>query len=1116
MNKKLFSERINSFDFVTLFNELGWDRFEDRLNRITVEQTAYMLTGIAQKRGFVIVQCGAGEDGKIPPSPVRNRIEHEFSRLYQEHIIIFVNASHTEQKWQYVVAEENKPRRIRYADYRLGQGPELLYQKMKNLVFSIDDEENISLIDVLKRVNENFAKNTEQVTKKFYDSFKKYHTAFMTFISGIEDSIADKKNANKQWYASLMMNRLMFCYFIQKKGFLDGNINYLSDKLQECQKKHGKDKFFSFYRQFLLVLFHDNLGKPEEKRPAGFTMEFGKIPYLNGGLFDVHELEKKYTDIQINDKAFQDIFSFFDEWQWHLDTSDHGDGRHINPDVIGYIFEKYINDRAEMGAYYTKEDITNYIGQNCILPFLFDKTAKTCPSAFKSDGYVWTSLKKSGDAYIYDAIKHGVPENNADLRADLPEDVLQGFDDNLEQMIVSDGTKVHLWQKRQCWNRKVEDGDIALPTETWRELIARRERCFELKQKISSGTITQINDFITYNLNIRQFTQDIVENCPDPIFIEAFYKALKSVTVLDPTCGSGAFLFAALNILEPLYAACIRRMEDFVAEAIPGRYVFFEEELAEVNNDKHPNQAYFIYKCIILHNLYGVDIMKEAVEIAKLRLFLKLVATVDVNRRKANMGLEPLPDIDFNIRAGNTLVGFATEKELMDGLNEGLFTQQRVQEFKEKTARVAQAFKRFQDAQLARLPYHEAKADYKRQLTTLNEELNLYLANNYGVDVGKKNEYQKWKESHRPFHWFTEYYEIIVNNGGFDVVIGNPPYVEKKTVEGLYKIQSFFTETTNNLFAYVSERAKIVLYSKGRFGFIVPLSSISTDRFAPLQQLISGGNEVWLSNYDDRPARLFDGLEHIQLTIIIYSHNKIQAPVGIIHTTATKKWSSVERPFVFTNLKYALKKNDYLENSIQKITTEIEESILEKMWKENKNINGCLSEIGNAVIYYTRKVHAFVNILDFIPEIIDSKGKRRPPSEQKILSFENKDLSSAALCGLNSTLFRWFLSVFSDCRNLNRREVMSFRLDISSFSKNELKVFYESASKLSQSLRDNSEIRLMKFNNEVLQVQCIIPRKSKPLIDEIDSLLGKHYLFTERELDFIVNYDAKYRFSAEE
>ncbi len=180
----------------------------------------------------------------------------------------------------------------------------------------------------------------------------------------------------------------MFCYFIQKKGFLDNNKNYLSDKLKECQEKKGKDKFYSFYRSFLLQLFHHGLGAPDHSKTL--IAEIGKIPYLNGGLFDTHEIEKDYKDkIEIDDKAFESIFNFFDEWEWHLDTRHAASGKDINPDVIGYIFEKYINDRADMGAYYTKEDITDYISKNCILPFLFDETKRQMPKEFIPSSEIW-------------------------------------------------------------------------------------------------------------------------------------------------------------------------------------------------------------------------------------------------------------------------------------------------------------------------------------------------------------------------------------------------------------------------------------------------------------------------------------------------------------------------------------------------------------------------------------------------------------------------------------------------------------------------------------------------------------------------------------------------------
>ena len=188
-------------------------------------------------------------------------------------------------------------------------------------------------------------------------------------------------------------------------------------------------------------------------------------------------------------------------------------------------------------------------------------------------------------------------------------------------------------------------------------------------RKSLNREVTNINELVTLNLDIRQFAQDVIENCEGPELLRAFWHAIERVTVLDPTCGSGAFLFAALNILEPLYEACLDRMEAFVAELDrsgekhrPEKFSDFRNVLERVA--AHPSRRYFIFKSIILNNLFGVDIMEEAVEICKLRLFLKLAAQVEPDAAKENLGIEPLPDIDFNIRAGNTLVGYATADEV--------------------------------------------------------------------------------------------------------------------------------------------------------------------------------------------------------------------------------------------------------------------------------------------------------------------------------------------------------------------------------------------------------------------------------------------------------------------
>jgi hypothetical protein len=116
---------------------------------------------------------------------------------------------------------------------------------------------------------------------------------------------------------------------------------------------------------------------------------------------------------------------------------------------------------------------------------------------------------------------------------------------------------------------------------------------------------------------------------------------LRNLSLLDPACGSGAFLIAAMKTLIRIYSS-----ESLGYDAAPRPTISFGVGLMR-SPMEHPSLSYFIKKRIITDNLYGVDIMDEAVEIAKLRLFLALVSsamTVDE--------LEPLPNIDFNIMAG--------------------------------------------------------------------------------------------------------------------------------------------------------------------------------------------------------------------------------------------------------------------------------------------------------------------------------------------------------------------------------------------------------------------------------------------------------------------------------
>ena len=688
----------------------------------------------------------------------------------------------------------------------------------------------------------------------------------------------------------------------------------------------------------------------------------GTVPYLNGGLFDVHELEKEYDDIQITDEAFEKLFDFFEQYHWHLDERPLRQDNEINPDVLGYIFEKYINQK-QMGAYYTKEDITEYISKNTILPYIFDAAKKKCKIAFEGEQSIWLLLQKDPDRYIYDAVRKG-------CNLPLPDEIEAG---------------VKNIAKRTKWNTPAP-GEYSLPTEIWREVVARRVRYREVHTKLKNGELRSINDLITYNLNIRQFAQDVIESCEGPELLRAIWQAIvgripqksnetlqHGITILDPTCGSGAFLFAALNVLEPLYEACLDRMQIFVNElSLPGaktspeKYNDFKKELSRVA--LHPNQKYFVMKSIILDNLYGVDIMVEAVEICKLRLFLKLVAQVE---RSGN--IEPLPDIDFNIRCGNTLVGFVSQDEVKDAIMltggkqaslPGMYDAV-INAIDQKAQDLQQAFNLFRSRQVegdGSVPYKD-KRELRKRLTALEDDLNQGLAMKYGINaVAEKKKYEKWLESHQPFHWFIEYYGIMAE-GGFDVIVGNPPYVEYKKVQKEYHIKDYKTLDCGNLYAFVLEKMLKLKKTNGLGGMIVPMSGHSTDRMAPLiREFYSKASSLHLLNIsgDAHPSVIFPGVK-FRLAIFIFSE---KAQCNEFYSSRYTRWYADAREHLFFNLNNTLIEKESSKERIPKLVSVHHKTILNKMFLKDRTFGGYS---GDSVTYYHNTPVFWIRAHSFIP-----------------------------------------------------------------------------------------------------------------------------------------------------
>jgi hypothetical protein len=945
-----FQQLVGQLKLEQLFNELGWDKPTLRPQSVSVSGETFTLNQVAHKRGVAVFRCSPDATGRIPPRPILLKIEQEARKIAHEHLLVFADARETMLTWLWVQRAPGQPISTRTHTWHKGQSGESLRQKLSQIVWSLEAEEAITLTDVITGLRRAF--DRDRVSKSFYDKFKAQHEAFAKFIAGLKEA------TDQAWYASLMLNRLMFVYFIQKKGFLDRDENYLANRMALVRATAGKGKFHSFYRQFLRRLFHEGLGQPKAERDASLAKLIGDVPYLNGGLFDVHELEEANPGIDVPDEAFEQLFAFFDAWDWHLDDRPLRSGREINPDVLGYIFEKYINQK-QMGAYYTKEDITEYIAKSTVIPHLLEQTRERCKVAFDGEASVWNLLKVDPDRYLYSALK----------------------------------------------------AEGALPTETEREQADRNQRCQTLRVKLSSGEVKSADDLITLNLDIRQFMQDVIDNCTGADLLRAVWQAIvgrvpeksnekfrHGIAILDPTCGSGAFLFAALNILEPLYEACLDRMESFVEDAKklgkPGEADFIKL-LAEV--EKHPSRSYYIYKNIILHNLFGVDIMAEAVEICKLRLFLKLVSQVDSGRE-----LEPLPDIDFNIRTGNTLVGFATEAQF-NSSGDLASDSKRKAGIKASIADLSDLFDRFREQQTVKGGKVTArdKRALRDKLRSLSEELDRYLARDYGIDPDKPKTFKAWQESHLPFHWFAEFYGVM-REGGFDVVIGNPPYVAKKKVTG-YTVRGYQTADCSDIYAWCLERVAAIAGSNARTGMIVPLSLSFSGDFDVLRKLLYARYRAnWFSHFARIPAALFAADVRVRNTIHI---GKVGAGAqNHQYTSRLHRWFEEARPNLFSTLSYASFTPGLWKHRIPKLNTQALVGAFEQLLTPgHRTVEHYLSRHATPYTLHFKKTA--YNWLSFTHEeapCYDARNKRVPQTKYGDISFasaEERDLAFLLLNG---------------------------------------------------------------------------------------------------------------------
>ena len=354
------------------------------------------------------------------------------------------------------------------------------------------------------------------------------------------------------------------------------------------------------------------------------------------------------------------------------------------------------------------------------------------------------------------------------------------------------------------------------------------------------------------------------------------------------------------------------------------------------------------------------------------------------------------------------------------------------------------------------------------------------------------------------FLWHTWFHDVF-SKGGFDIVIGNPPYGAKTTNEEKTAFKRIYesAKTIKGVQKGSTDTFSIFIdlgYRSIKFGgvsiFIVPLSVTASDAMSGLHKLlIDSCDDVYISSYGDRPKRIFESAEQ-QVSIIRFRKTGTKC-FNLMSTPINKRYSDESLWVLLDNLKL-INTLDYVRNGrIPKIGDKIEKDILSKLSKIKTELGNLYVDKG-ACVYYRKAGGRYYKVILKEPTYSAAEGNIIVPKKYV-------DLVGASL---SSTLFYWFWLIHSDWHNLRTSELAMFPIPYESYTDKEL----EDIKKLYESYLSD-----LNNNSKVMSsgLKCFYARKSKALIDKIDRYIGKKYELSNAEIEYIINYDIRYRNSDE-
>ncbi|HEA8245302.1 TPA: Eco57I restriction-modification methylase domain-containing protein [Campylobacter coli] len=348
---------------------------------------------------------------------------------------------------------------------------------------------------------------------------------------------------------------------------------------------------------------------------------------------------------------------------------------------------------------------------------------------------------------------------------------------------------------------------------------------------------------------------------------------LNSIKICDPAVGSGHFLVSALNVMLSIYDELNLFDEEFYLE-VQNDEILITNRKGEFVEYKRPHsdkdkahliqkELFYTKKDIIENNLFGVDINPNSCEITKLRLWIELLkhSFYQSFEDEAYHDLKTLPNIDINIKCGNSLISYFEidkslshypnikermnkYKNIVKDYKEGFYTDKN--QINQEIKNLKISFKNFCFADKFKKEmksFNEKCEKYSKKygnfLAVNDENLRIFVSANLTLfdfdEKEAKKEFANLKkeydnifnlENNYPFEWRFEFPEILDDDGnfqGFDLIIGNPPYIRQEEIKELkpnlaknYKVY----KGTSDIYTYFYELGFNILKSNGVLSFI--------------------------------------------------------------------------------------------------------------------------------------------------------------------------------------------------------------------------------------------------------------------------------------------------------